>query len=294
MSSDLTDLQASRASALDGRRLRRDRRAASGRPAPSSPSAAAIDAGHEGARRRDRHRQRGDPRRAAGAARHRPGPHARLFAGARRRAAQAGVSVEWVEGDAEALAFEDASFDRVLSTFGVIFAPRSRGRRGPRARPHLQAGRHDRASPTGRRTSYSARLIATLDSYLRTAGRDARGAVLARGGRRRTCARSSAASSLLALEPAPSTSSSSRSTRCSRIDRSTSAAGRLAARLDADALRPRSRPTCAPFSSSSMSATARRGSRRSTCSSSATSPSRTSARTAQPRAGRARPRRLTG
>ena len=47
-----------------------------------------------------------------------------LFAGARRREALAGVSVEWVEGDAEALPFEDASFDRVLSTFGVMFAPR--------------------------------------------------------------------------------------------------------------------------------------------------------------------------
>ncbi len=47
---------------------------------------------------------------------------AELFADARRREALAGVSVEWVEGDAEALPFEDASFDRVLSTFGVMFA----------------------------------------------------------------------------------------------------------------------------------------------------------------------------
>ncbi len=47
-----------------------------------------------------------------------------LLAGARRREALAGVSVEWVEGDAEALPFADASFDRVLSTFGVMFAPR--------------------------------------------------------------------------------------------------------------------------------------------------------------------------
>lgn len=47
-----------------------------------------------------------------------------LFDGARRRAADAGVEVEWVEADAEALPFEDASFDRVLSTFGHMFAPR--------------------------------------------------------------------------------------------------------------------------------------------------------------------------
>ncbi|HWC26646.1 MAG TPA: methyltransferase domain-containing protein [Solirubrobacteraceae bacterium] len=47
-----------------------------------------------------------------------------LFADARRREALAGVSVEWIEGDAEALPFADESFDRVLSTFGVMFAPR--------------------------------------------------------------------------------------------------------------------------------------------------------------------------
>jgi SAM-dependent methyltransferase len=46
-----------------------------------------------------------------------------LLEGARRRAAEAGVAVEWVEGDAEALPFDDASFDVVLSTFGCMFAP---------------------------------------------------------------------------------------------------------------------------------------------------------------------------
>jgi SAM-dependent methyltransferase len=42
----------------------------------------------------------------------------------RERAAKAGVVVEWVEGDAEGLPFEDGRFDRVLSTFGIQFAPR--------------------------------------------------------------------------------------------------------------------------------------------------------------------------
>jgi SAM-dependent methyltransferase len=46
------------------------------------------------------------------------------FPAARARAAEAGVSVEWVEGDAEALPFEDGSFDVVLSSFGCMFAPR--------------------------------------------------------------------------------------------------------------------------------------------------------------------------
>ena len=47
-----------------------------------------------------------------------------LFETARPRAEALGVQVDWVEGDAEALPFADASFDRVLSAFGVQFAPR--------------------------------------------------------------------------------------------------------------------------------------------------------------------------
>jgi SAM-dependent methyltransferase len=47
-----------------------------------------------------------------------------LFDAARRRADEAGVEIEWIEGDAESLPFEDASFDAIFSTFGVQFAPR--------------------------------------------------------------------------------------------------------------------------------------------------------------------------
>jgi SAM-dependent methyltransferase len=46
-----------------------------------------------------------------------------LFEHARRRAAEAGVEVSWVEADAQDLPFPDASFDRVTSTFGAMFAP---------------------------------------------------------------------------------------------------------------------------------------------------------------------------
>jgi SAM-dependent methyltransferase len=42
---------------------------------------------------------------------------------ARLRAAAEGVVVEFIEGDAEALPFEDASFDVVASVFGAMFAP---------------------------------------------------------------------------------------------------------------------------------------------------------------------------
>ena len=42
---------------------------------------------------------------------------------ARERGSDAMVEVEWVEGDAQELPFDDASFDRVISTFGHMFAP---------------------------------------------------------------------------------------------------------------------------------------------------------------------------
>ncbi len=46
-----------------------------------------------------------------------------LLEAAQRKATAAGVVVDWVEGDAEALPFADASFDKVLSVLGVQFAP---------------------------------------------------------------------------------------------------------------------------------------------------------------------------
>lgn len=42
---------------------------------------------------------------------------------ARERAEEAELRVEFLEGDAEDLPFADASFDRVVSVFGVMFAP---------------------------------------------------------------------------------------------------------------------------------------------------------------------------
>jgi ubiquinone/menaquinone biosynthesis C-methylase UbiE len=45
------------------------------------------------------------------------------FEAGRREAGAAGVELEWVEADAEALPFGDAEFDVVTSSFGAMFAP---------------------------------------------------------------------------------------------------------------------------------------------------------------------------
>jgi SAM-dependent methyltransferase len=46
-----------------------------------------------------------------------------LFDAARGRARTGGWDIDWIEGDAEHLPFADQSFERVLSVFGVMFAP---------------------------------------------------------------------------------------------------------------------------------------------------------------------------
>jgi SAM-dependent methyltransferase len=46
-----------------------------------------------------------------------------LLAIARERAADALVEVDWVESDVQAMPLADSAFDRVLSTFGHMFAP---------------------------------------------------------------------------------------------------------------------------------------------------------------------------
>jgi SAM-dependent methyltransferase len=49
-----------------------------------------------------------------------------LLAAGRTKAEAEGLDIEWVEGDAEALPFDDGVFDCVISTFGHMFAPRHR------------------------------------------------------------------------------------------------------------------------------------------------------------------------
>jgi SAM-dependent methyltransferase len=64
-----------------------------------------------------------------------------LLEAGRRRAEAEGLELEWVEGDAENLPFEDASFDVVMSAIGVMFAPHRQEAAG-RAGPRLPSWRH--------------------------------------------------------------------------------------------------------------------------------------------------------
>lgn len=49
-----------------------------------------------------------------------------LLETAREQAKAENLEITWIEGDAEQLPFDDDTFDRVISTFGHMFAPRHR------------------------------------------------------------------------------------------------------------------------------------------------------------------------
>lgn len=63
------------------------------------------------------------------------------FEAGERLAREAGVAVEWVEGDAEDLPFDNESFDVVLSSFGAMFAPRHEVTAAEMARVLRRGGR---------------------------------------------------------------------------------------------------------------------------------------------------------
>ena len=64
-----------------------------------------------------------------------------LFEDARRRAGEAGVELDLVEGDAQDMPFDDQSFDVVVSTFGCMFAPDHKRAAGEIARVLKPGGR---------------------------------------------------------------------------------------------------------------------------------------------------------
>jgi SAM-dependent methyltransferase len=64
----------------------------------------------------------------------------KLLQAGQAQAEAEGLKLEWQEGDAEDLPFEDGRFDRVLSTFGHMFAPRHQRTAGEMARVCRRGG----------------------------------------------------------------------------------------------------------------------------------------------------------
>jgi SAM-dependent methyltransferase len=87
-----------------------------------------------------------------------------LLEQARRRAAEAGVVVEWVEGDAQEMPFPDESFDRVVSTFGAMFAPDHERAAGELVRVCRTGGRVTMTSWMN--DGYAAGLFKLMGSFL--------------------------------------------------------------------------------------------------------------------------------
>lgn len=87
----------------------------------------------------------------------------------RERAAADGVDIEWVEADAEALPFEDRSFDCVASVFGAMLAPRPEVVASELFRVVRPGGTVGMACWTPE--SFQGRVINTLNRY-GTAGAD--------------------------------------------------------------------------------------------------------------------------
>jgi ubiquinone/menaquinone biosynthesis C-methylase UbiE len=65
----------------------------------------------------------------------------RLLEQGRAAAGEAGVEIDWIEGDAEQLPFEDGEFDVVISVFGCMFAPDHRAAAAELARVLRPGGR---------------------------------------------------------------------------------------------------------------------------------------------------------
>ncbi|HET6691137.1 MAG TPA: class I SAM-dependent methyltransferase [Miltoncostaeaceae bacterium] len=87
-----------------------------------------------------------------------------LLATARARAAEAGVTATFVEGDAEDLPFPDASFDVVTSTLGIQFAPHHERTAAELARVLRPGGRMALCNWTPE--GYIGRFFAALSPYM--------------------------------------------------------------------------------------------------------------------------------
>ena len=83
---------------------------------------------------------------------------------AKARAAEAGVDVTWVEADAMELPFADDSFDRVISTFGAMFAPDHKRTAAELARVCRPGGRI--VMTTWQTDGFAGAMFKTMSSFM--------------------------------------------------------------------------------------------------------------------------------
>jgi ubiquinone/menaquinone biosynthesis C-methylase UbiE len=87
-----------------------------------------------------------------------------LLESGRARAAANGLSIKFMEADAESLPFDDASFDAVVSTFGVMFAPNQAQAASEMMRVCKRGGRIGLANWTP--DGFIGQVFKTLGKYL--------------------------------------------------------------------------------------------------------------------------------
>jgi len=88
----------------------------------------------------------------------------KLVGMARERAEAEGLEIEFLEGDAEMLPFDDGAFDRVVSVFGVMFAPDHQRAADELVRACAAGGRIATAAWTPE--GVNGRMFATLGSHM--------------------------------------------------------------------------------------------------------------------------------
>ena len=86
-----------------------------------------------------------------------------LFDAGRSAAAEAGVDITWEQGDAEALPYDDASYDVVVSCVGVMFAPHHERSAAELLRVTRTGGRIGLLSWTP--AGFIGRMFATMKPY---------------------------------------------------------------------------------------------------------------------------------
>lgn len=87
-----------------------------------------------------------------------------LLESGRARATANGLSIKFMEADAESLPFDDASFDAVVSTFGVMFAPNQAQAASEMLRVCKRGGRIGLANWTP--DGFIGQVFKTLGKYL--------------------------------------------------------------------------------------------------------------------------------